>query len=155
MSEKNIKHYCDSVMYAVEQTAIYARVKGSQIFNKLDIGITLEQYIALDCIAYNPDICQRDLSKLILKDRSNTSRILNILEKNGFITRVIEEKQNRMVKKIYLMEKGQRLLDENSPKLRNEFVFLFDEMTTEEFDTLRALLAKMRSSLSKNTNIQI
>jgi len=115
----------------------------------------LEQYIALDTIYCNPDICQRDLSKLILKDRSNTGRILSILEEKGFIKREIETKKKRLVKKIYLADKGRSLLEDNYPKIKEEFSFIFDDVTPDEFKTLRALLAKVRHSLSKCTNIQI
>lgn len=155
MTELEVKHYGESIMYAVEQTAIYSRLKGTQVISKLNLGVTLEQYIALDCISNNKDICQRDLAKLILKDRSNTSRILNILEKNKFISRMAETKNNRLVKKIYITEAGQRILDENTEKIREEFIFLFDEFSKEEFAELRALLVKFRNCLVKNTNIQI
>lgn len=155
MTEFEVNHYGESIMYAVEQTAIYARLKGTQVISKLDIGVTLEQYITLDCISQNKDICQRDLSKLILKDRSNTSRILNILEESKLISRVAETKNNRLVKKIYITEAGQKILDDNSEKIKEEFVFLFDEFTRAEFATLRELLVKFRNCLVKNTNIQI
>lgn len=155
MSEFEVKHYADSIMYAVEQTAIYGRLKATQVINQLNIGITLEQYIALDAVANHEDICQRDLSKLILKDRSNTSRILNILEDSQLIERVVETKNNRLVKKIYITDKGKKILDDNNEKIRAEMKFLFDDITKEEFDTLRELLTRFRSCLVKNTNIQI
>lgn len=155
MSELEVKHYAESIMYAVEQTAIYGRLKATQVINQLNIGITLEQYIALDSIANNENICQRDLSKLILKDRSNTSRILNILEENQLIERIVETKNNRLVKKIYITEKGRDILSENNDKIKEEMKFLFEDISKEEFNSLRALLAKFRNCLVKNTNIQI
>lgn len=155
MIEKEVKHFAQSVAHEIIKTAIYARIKGSQYFSKLDMEITFEQYIALDTLSYNPNICQRDLSKLILKDRSNTGRILNILEQNGFIDRVVETKNKRLVKTLSINEKGQKLLDDNEKKIKRDFSKVFDDMTQEEFDTLRALLAKFRHNLSKDTNIQI
>lgn len=50
-------------------------------------GISGECFAALDTISCNKGICQRDLAKLILKDRANTGRILNSLEEKGFIKR--------------------------------------------------------------------
>lgn len=95
------------------------------------------------------------MSKLILKDRSNTGRILNILEKNGLITREIDTKQKRLVKKIYITKKGEKLWEEIQPELRKEFSFIYNDVSKEEFETLKKLLTKFRNSLSKNTNIQI
>lgn len=155
MSEKDCKHFTDSIIYVMEQTSVYFRVKGSQIFNKLNIDITLDQFIALDAISYNEDICQRDLSKLILKDRSNTGRILTILEEKGFIERKVETKKNRLIKKIYITEKGKNLIVDNQPKIRDAFHCIFEDISEEEFATLRNLLNKMKNSLSKTTTLQI
>lgn len=155
MKEIEQIHYIDSVLYVLEQTTIYTRVKGAQLFNELKLGITADQFIALDAVYCNKDICQRDLSKIILKDRSNTGRILNILEENGFITRSIETKGKRLVKKIYITEKGKKIIENSHPKIRTAFAEVFDEISEEEFHSLRAILEKVRHSLSKITSIQI
>lgn len=155
MKEKEIKHFSESVFHDIIKTAIYARVKGSQYFNKLNMGITFEQYIALDAISSREDICQRDLSKLILKDRSNTSRILNVLEKEGFIGRNIETKNNRLVKKVYINDKGKAILDEHGKIIKKDLADIFVDITEEDFDNLKKLLKKIRDCISKETNMQI
>lgn len=156
MKEKELNiHYTESIIYAMEQAVIYSRIKGAQFFNELKIGITIDQFVALDAIYCNNDICQRDLSKIILKDRSNTGRILNILEQNGFIKRELETKGKRLVKKIYITAKGKKIIDDNHPRLRDRFTKVFEDITEEEFATLRQTLTKLKESLSKTTNIQI
>lgn len=92
---------------------------------------------------------------MILKDRSNTGRILNILEEKGLITREVETKQKRLVKKIYITEKGKKLWSDSYQEVKKEFSFIFNDISNEEFQTLKTLLAKVRNSLSKNTNLQI
>jgi DNA-binding MarR family transcriptional regulator len=155
MKKRKKIHYTDSTIYLMEQTVIYSKIKGAQFFNELKMGVTIDQFITLEAIMSNKDICQRDLSKIILKDRSNTGRLLNILEENGFITRAVETKGKRLVKKIYITEKGKNLIDKSLPKLTNAFSQVFDDISEEEFDTLRKILEKLKSSLSKTTNIQI
>lgn len=155
MKEKEIKHYVQSLIYLIELTFIYARVKGAQFFNELNMGVTIDQFTALDAIYCNNDICQRDLSKIILKDRSNTGRILNILEEKEFIKRAIETKGKRLVKKIYITNKGKNLVEESIPKLSQAFLHVFEDISEEEFSTLRKTLGKMKDSLSKTTSIQI
>lgn len=155
MKETQVKHYFESVLYLMEQTIIYTRVKGAQFFNQLDMGVTIDQFVALDAIYANENICQRDLSKIILKDRSNTGRILNILEENGFIKRVVETKGKRLVKKIYITDKGKELVEKSVPRLHAAFHQLFENVTEEEFTTLRKIVTKIKDSLSKTTTIQI
>lgn len=155
MKEMETCHYTDSVIYSMEQTVIYFKLKGAQLVNALDVGVTIDQFAALDAIYCNNDICQRDLSKLILKDRSNTGRILNILEDNGYIERIAETKNNRLVRKIYITDKGKKLIDEKHDKLRKEFLNVFEEVSEEEIANLRQTLDKLKKSLSKITTIQI
>lgn len=155
MKETNVKHYFESAIYLMEQTVIYTKIKGAQFFNELKIGVTIDQFVALDAISANENICQRDLSKLILKDRSNTGRILNILEEKGFITRALETKGKRPVKKIYITEKGKKLVEESVPRLRSAFQQVFEDVSDEELAVLRGILNKMKTSLSKTTSIQI
>lgn len=155
MKETHVKHYFESVLYLMEQTIIYTRVKGAQFFNQLDMGVTIDQFVALDAVYANENICQRDLSKLILKDRSNTGRILNILEENGFIKRAVETKGKRLVKKIYITDNGKELVEKSVPRLHAAFHQLFENVTEEEFTTLRKIVTKIKDSLSKTTTIQI
>lgn len=155
MKEKEHCHYTESIIHSMEQTVTYFRIKGAQFFNELKIGVTIDQFVTLDAIYCNEDICQRDLSKIILKDRSNTGRILNILEENGFITRALETKGKRLVKKIYITQKGKKLVEESIPKLQSAFNKVFDDVSDEEFDILRGILKKLKNSLSKTTSIQI
>lgn len=155
MKKEEACHYTDTVLYSMEQAIIYFKIKGAQFFNQLNIGVTIDQFATLDAIYSNNDICQRDLCKLILKDRSNTGRILNILEENGFVERVIQTKNNRLVKKVYITEKGKKIIDDNQEKLRSAFSQVFEDVSEEEFDTLREILNKLKESLSKTTSIQI
>lgn len=155
MKEKEIKHYHESTLYLMEQTIVYTRLKGAQFFNQLNMGITIDQFVTLDVLYTNPNICQRDLSKLILKDRSNTGRILNILEEKGFITRAAETKGKRLVKKIYITDKGKETVEQSIPRLHAAFRYLFEEITEEDFAILRNIVSKLKEGLSKTTTIQI
>lgn len=153
--EKENCHYTESIIYLMEQVVVYFKIKGAQFASQLDMNITIDQFAVLDAIYCNDDICQRDLSKIVLKDRSNTGRILNILEDNGFIKRAVETKGKRLVKKIYITEQGKKVIEENHEKLRNGFHKIFEDVSQEEFDILRRTLNKLKDRLSKTTTIQI
>ena len=64
----NTKHFTDTIFYQVELTARYTKMLGVQLFGKLGIGLTIEEFSTLDTLSVNEDLCQRDLAKLILKD---------------------------------------------------------------------------------------
>ena len=75
-------HYTDSIYYELEQTARLMKILTLQLFDKLKLNITPDEYFALDTVSVNAGICQRDLAKLLLKDRANTGRILESLIMN-------------------------------------------------------------------------
>lgn len=155
MEGLDAKYFAESIPYMIARTAVYFRLKATQIFSEYNIDLTLDQFTALHTISHNKDICQRDLCKLILKDRSNTGRILNILEEKGLINRIVETKNNRLVKKIYIAPKGQQIVDENFMKLRGEFAKLIGKFPKDKLDDLKSILSEMTNTLSKETNIQI
>ena len=139
----------------MEQTVVYLKLKGAQFFAQLDLGLTIDQYIILESIYKNSNICQRDLAKLILKDRSNTSRMLNNLEEKGFIDRFVDTKGNRLVKKIHITEKGKAVIEKNQELLTNAFKHVFEDIPEHEFEKMSELLDKLKLSLSKTTIIHI
>ena len=93
------KHYINSIYYQLELTAKYCKYLGSQLIKKINVPITLDEVVTLDTIATNGEMSQRDLAKLILKDRSSTGRILSSLEDRGFVKRTADTKNNRFIKK--------------------------------------------------------
>ena len=81
------EHYTDTLFYQIELTAKYCKLLGQQVFEKYNTGITVEEFAVLDTVLCNGELCQRDVAKLILKDRANTGKLLDTLEKKGLIIR--------------------------------------------------------------------
>ncbi len=153
MKEK--KHYKDSVFYSMEQAVTYLRLVSSQLFKKLNIDISVDQFIALDTINCNENVCQRDLSKLILKDRPCTTRLLESLEDKGFVKRTVGAKKNRLVKKVFVTEKGKQILEKNKVELTNSFYQFFENISEEEIETLEKILNKIKISLGNVVKLSI
>jgi len=150
-----IKHYIDSIYYDLELTASLLKTMGTQLFDQWGLGISPSEHAALDTIFCNTGICQRDLAKLILKDRANTGRILDSLEEKGLITRFIDVKNNRLVKKMGVTEAGHKKLGEVRRKIENHFQGIRGTITDEEVEQLQAALRKFRENISAVVNIHI
>lgn len=150
-----IKHYTESIHYELEQTSKLMKMLGKQLFEKLEICITMDEYAALDTISINAGICQRDLAKLIIKDRANTGRILDTLEEKGFITRFIDTKNNRLVKKMGITEKGYEELNFINNKIKKHFESVTKKVPRENFEKAQKALKAFRLELEEmvETNI--
>lgn len=155
MGEKDVKSYAETVKYEIDKSSVYLNAKSSQIFDSFNFGITIEQFHVLDTVYHGKDVCQRDIAKIILKDRSNTGRILNILEDKGLITRQVDTKDNKLVKKVSISKKGAELVEYIFPIIREYYLSAMSDITEEELSTLRRILRKLCACLSKNTNMQI
>lgn len=149
------QHYTDSIFYQFEQTAKYCRFLGAQVFQKLNMPVTPDEFYALDVIMLNNNICQRELAKMILKDRPNTGRILDSLEEKGYIERFADTKNNRLVRRMRITAKGKEVTEETSNKLRNYISNLPKILSDEDKDLLRSLIVKFRESLEQQVEMKI
>jgi DNA-binding MarR family transcriptional regulator len=152
---KNIPHYTDSIHYELEQTAKLLRKLAMQLFDKLNLGISPDEYSALDTISVNAEICQRDLAKLIIKDRANTGRIVNSLEEKGFITRCIDTKNNRLVKKLTISQAGKKELKFVNSKIQSYVEGVVEATSHDEIEEVRLVLKNFRNNLEKTVEINI
>lgn len=151
----NIPHYTESIFYELKQTARVMKIFASQLFESLKIGLSPDEYSALDTIMCNPGICQRDLAKLLLKDRSNTGRIINTLESFGLINRNLDTKNNRLVKNVFITQKGYDKLIEINDKILCHFKDISKKSPPEEVEAIRLSLQRLRENLEENIDHRI
>ena len=152
--DKNF-HYTDSIHYELEQTAKLMKMLTVQLFEKLNIQVSLDECTALDTVSCNEGICQRDLAKLILKDRANTGRIVNSLEEKGYIKRIIDMKNNRLVKKLQITKNGTKLLQEIVNKVKCHIDGVSTAISQDEILKVKETLKSFRLNLENVVEIKI
>lgn len=148
-------HFTDSIFYEIELTAKYCTMLGAQVFEKFNTGIPVKEFTTLDTILCNPGICQRDLAKLILVDRANTGKILDSLEKKGFIERKLAVKNNRPVKIAELTEVGRRKAEEVTALVRPHMETVRKKIQNTDLSKVTSLLKELREVLKDTIEIQI
>lgn len=99
-------------------------------------------------LADNPDkdIYQKDLEEHFTITRSTVSKVLNLMEKKGFIERHSVQRDSRL-KKLALTEKAweiSALMKEDRIKMERT---LTDGFTKEELDSFYANLQRMKNNL--------
>lgn len=149
------KHYIDSIYYQLELTAKYCKYLGSQLIEKIGTPLSLDEVVTLDTLATNGDMCQRDLAKLILKDRPSTGRILNTLEERGYVTRIAGTKNNRLIRKIILTEDGKIILSEITSKLRDYLQKIHQVFPASKIEKMKNLMSDFREILKEEVEINI
>lgn len=149
------KHFTDTIFYQVELTARYTKMLGMQLFGKLGVGLTIDEFSALDTISAHNELCQRDLAKLILKDRANTGKLLDSLEEKGLITRVLSVKNNRPVKIVTITNLGTETYNEVYNKLAPHHKIVEEKIANTNLAKVGVLLRELREILEETIDIDI
>lgn len=148
-------HFTNTIFYEIELTAKYCKMLGAQTFEKYHAEISTEEYAILDVLSIQGELCQRDLAKLILKDRANTGKLLDTLEKKGFIQRNLAIKNNRPVKFVKITESGLNKKDEVLEKIRPHYMAIKEKIQKRDLYKITNLLAQFREALSESLEITI
>ncbi len=150
------EHFTDTLYYDLEKTVRLFRCFSNEFFKRLDLELTSDEFITLDTILYNSGICQRDLAKLILKDRATTGRLLDSLEGKKLITRFIDMKNNRLVRKMGVTEEGKVVFDRIQAKLKIAIHNANADMVPEkDIEFVRKTLKKIRDNFKQIVDMQI
>lgn len=111
----------------------------------LDYGITPAQAVVINCLYQKDGISQLELCEKTLKDRTTISGILYRLEAEGFVTRISDQNDKRIVR-IYLTQKArdaEEKLDEAAINLNKTLV---QDLTKDELNCLISTLKKIMNS---------
>ena len=149
------EHFTNTIFYQIELTAKYCKLLGSQVFEKYGTEISCEEYSVLDVLANSPTMCQRDLAKIILKDRANTGKLLDSLEKRGYVTRTLSIKNNRPVKIVEITNEGVKKAEEVLEKIKPHFQRIMEKINNSDVARVSDLLKELREILDETLEIQI
>ena len=154
--ESTVKeHFTDTIFYQIELTAKYCKLLGQQFFEKLDAGLSLDEYAVLDLLTVNESLCQRDIAKLILKDRANTGKILDSLAKKNGLTRELTIKNNRPVRMVKINNNGMKMINKIALKTRPHHSIIKDKLNKRNLMKVGTLLEELRNVLKETIDINI
>lgn len=109
---KNVNN--KSLGYAIGKTNWYLKTLLNKLLKEEECGITNEQWLVLKVIDANPAVSQTEIADKSQKDKTNITRILDLLEKKGCIERRRDESDRRMYR-IHATKQGKNLLESVNP----------------------------------------
>lgn len=143
------EHYKDTIIYSIDMIIRGLKTELKQKLDTLNLGITGEQFVVLDTISAFDNIYQQKLSKIIMKDKSNTNRILKVLEQKGLIEKVYGNVNNRLVYFLKVTDEGKKIVKSTIPKMKKFITEIFVDIDNEEIELLHKLSKKFQLDLSK------
>ncbi len=142
--------------FYVSQTSQYLKFGAISAIKQLDIDdpLTLDQYEVLWVLLNHDGLYQRQLGQILLKDRPNTTRLVNILCKKGLVERR-EDADNKRKHMVYITQSGKDKVNDLAPLKERLVNKVLKGISQEELDVTLATLEKIRFNLKDEFTMQI
>ncbi|MFC1884284.1 MarR family winged helix-turn-helix transcriptional regulator [Thermodesulfobacteriota bacterium] len=137
----------DSIGFQVNRAAIRLKNELWQGFKAGGFNITPEQWGVLNCLWEKDGQTQTEIADRILKDKTNLTRMLDVMEREGLVERRPHEKDRRSYR-IFLTSKGKGLkvkLVKIAVKINEASI---NGMTSKERNTLKRLMNVINENLT-------
>ncbi|EGW35925.1 MarR family transcriptional regulator [Desulfosporosinus sp. OT] len=138
----------DSLGFIVAKTNYYMKSYFSKLIKDNDLNITTEQWAILNAVYHNPGASQTDLARACLKDKTNVTRILDLLVKKGYVVRNIDI-NDRRIYSITLTDLGESVLEQLIGISDNANKACISDLNKEDYLELVRTLKTITSSLEK------
>lgn len=150
-----IVDFSKSVFYKIQQLAIYCDKMADNFFEIRNVDLTHDEFAALNFVLNNPDICQRDLAKLLLRDRVRAGRIITSLEDKGYIKRTNATRNNRLIRKLQITNSGKKIYNEQFNIMQQIMKVLTKKFSEKQMNELLASLSELENALSNIVEFNI
>ena len=148
----NKKSSINSLFYDLDQASRICRLFGEQNFKKnCKHDLVFDEFLILDYVTLNPECCQMDLTNALLKGKSHVSKILNQLAKKGYVKRIQDTKNNRIIKKIIITDNGNKIFKDTELQMKKILSVIEETLDKAEVERCRKFLQNIKQAI-KDTN---
>src|SRR5574344_684612 len=151
----DLKNFTHGVFYEITHLSIYINMLAKNFFEIRNVDITHDEFLALNIIQCNPDICQRDLAKLMLRDRTRTGRILDSIEEKGYVERFNATKNNRLIRTMKITKRGKNIYETECNILDQIMNKLLEKIPENRLEDLRLSLKQLEQAISEIVELKI
>ena len=156
MESKQMEKYTDSLYYQIKLTEKICKIFCKQLEETLNLPITIDEFTILDIInTHNGEMHQRDLAKMLFKDRANTGKMLNKLEEKGYIIRKEETRNKRQVNIMTVTKEGKEIIKTIGDEIRPLFEKIENRISKEEAEICKRHMRNVRNVITESIEIDI
>ena len=145
----------DSLVYQINSSAKHFDKLFEQFFKQINIGVTASEHLALMIVHDTKDCCQRDLARVLLKDRANTGKLAKSLEEKGLLEVEATIKNNRAVKILTITKKGKKLIDDSVELFESIKKQIEEKFSKEKMELIANALQEFTQLISKSLKVNI
>jgi len=124
------------------------KVCNLKMYSENHFEITPEQYVILNILKAD-SYSQARLCKLLLKDKSNITRLVSILEKKGLVQKKQDTENGKQINKISLSDKGRDLCNKITPYMEVSRSKFLKDVSEDEMYTCIKVLNKIKNNIDE------
>lgn len=121
----------------------------------ISTDITPDEFAILFFIKYEPDITQSELAKYLFKGKAHVGKILNDMETRGLIRRIADTKNNIIIKRNEITDKGLELLELGLKEAERVQKTMKEAFTSQEIEQFIFYLKKFRTVLNSIVDVKL
>lgn len=134
--------YTQLIGYKIIKGEVLIKRKILSAFMEKGYDITFEQWTVLNVLHVEPGLIQSEIAEKTYKDKTNVTRILDVLSKNGYVVRESHERDRRS-SCIYLTDKGRKMFDDLIPCIESINEQFMKGISDAELDMLTSILERI------------
>lgn len=125
--------------FILERTAKKMKQAFQRLLKEIGADITADQWVVLDTLRKEDGLSQFEIAEIVFKDAPTLTRIIDLLCKKG-LTRRIAHPEDRRRMKVCLTAKGEQLLQELLPKVKDFRQEGWNNLSNEDLQQLKRIL---------------
>lgn len=137
----------DLILFQIDKTSKVSKVYSQREFDKVGLGITIDQWVLLKIIQGSGQLSQKELADKSLRDPASITRTLDLLEKKGYVERMPVE-GNRRQHNIVVTKAGEKFITKHMKMVNEHRELSTKGFTKKEMETLMALLLRIQENMS-------
>tara|TARA_B100000809_G_C15002846_1_gene482139 strand:+ start:102 stop:536 length:435 start_codon:yes stop_codon:yes gene_type:complete len=143
MIEKDIDNI---ILHQIEKTGKTVKSYSQKEFDKIGLGITIDQWFLLQIIEESNEISQKELADKSMRDPASITRTLDILTKKGFVLRE-PIPNNKRQHSLSLTSVGDDFVKEHIDMVVKQRKKSIKGFSKEELMMLNALLKRIQKNM--------
>ena len=136
------------ILFQIDKTSKVAKQYSQKEFDRLGLGITVDQWVLLKIIEESAPLSQKELAKHSLRDPASITRTLDLLEKKQLIQRE-NITGNRRQYNIILTTTGKTFVDANIALVNEHRRKSTAGLSEKELELLQRMLLKIQQNMQE------
>jgi len=125
-----------------------ANTVAAELLPNLDAcGLTFSQFGTLEVLYHLGPLCQNEIAEKLLRSGGNMTLVINNLEKQGWVKRVREKNDRRLIR-VHLTDAGRRRVEKILPGHVRAIVKAFRVLSARDQEDLRRICRRFGPSSS-------